>query len=153
LRCKTSAPAMTPKSSRATPPDAPGRESQRSPGGLRRGGHRGIGRSPLLRSLDVFVAGCDWVVGNRSRAEGDKRTEGIEPRRYLPEGSVGSTEAAKDVVARVGRSDRRALRRGEANRLCSTSRLSSRGRMPACKAGAEWSAGIVCEVRIFEGAL
>ena len=41
----------------------------------------GSGESPKL------------VASNRSRVEGDKRTEGIEPRSYFPDASVDHTEA------------------------------------------------------------
>jgi len=37
-----------------------------------------------------------FIVSNRSRVEGDKRTESIEPRRCFPGASVEPTDARKD---------------------------------------------------------
>ena len=36
---------------------------------------------------------AELVASNRSRVEGDKRTDGVEPRSYFPDASVDQTEA------------------------------------------------------------
>jgi hypothetical protein len=48
----------------------------------------------LPRAQDVDQAEC---AGDRSRVEGDRRTDGIEPRSDFPHTSVDPTDARKHV--------------------------------------------------------
>src|SRR5262249_796704 len=64
---------------------------------------------------------------NRSRVEGNKRTEGVESRSDFPDASVDHTDARKATVRRFGRSDRSAqCRRLWSGRLRRPPRWESR---------------------------
>jgi hypothetical protein len=74
-------------------------------------------RPARLRDTDEQKASCNFVreslfarIRNRSRpqTEGDKRTEGIEPRSYIPGASVDGTEEGYDALGRVIKIDCRA---------------------------------------------